>query len=98
MSGFTAKLISAYRPKANIIAATQSDEVMRQLSPYWGVHPVKVRPVEHSDEMVRVVEERLLELGLVKQGETMVVTAGTPLMVKGTTNMIRLHRVGDPTG
>jgi pyruvate kinase len=98
MSGFTAKLISAYRPKANIIAATQSDEVMRQLSPYWGVHPVKVGAVEHSDEMVGVVEERLLELGLVKKGETMVVTAGTPLMVKGTTNMIRLHRVGDPTG
>ena len=71
---------------------------MRQLSPYWGVNPVKVRPFEHSDEMVGVVEERLLELGLVRKGETMVITAGTPLMVKGTTNMIRLHCVGDPTG
>ena len=98
MSGFTAKLISAYRPNANIIAATQSDEVMRQLSPYWGVQPVKVRPVEQSDEMVGAVEARLLELGLVRKGETLVITAGTPLMVRGTTNMIRLHRVGDPTG
>ena len=97
MSGFTAKLMSAYRPNANIIAATQSDEVMRQLSLYWGAQPVKVRPVEHSDEMGGVVEERLLELGLVKKGDTMAVTAGTPLLVKGTTNMIRLHRVGDPT-
>jgi pyruvate kinase len=98
MSGFTARLISAYRPNANIIAATQSDEVMRHLSLYWGVQPVKVRPVEQSDEMVGVVEERLLELGLVRKGETLVITAGTPLMMRGTTNMIRLHRVGDPTG
>lgn len=97
MSGFTAKLISSYRPNANIVAATQSDEVMRQLALYWGVNPVKVKPVRDTDEMVRVVEERLLELGLVKKGETLVITAGTPFMVKGTTNMIRLHRVGDPT-
>jgi len=98
MSGFTAKLVSAYRPDANIIAATQADEVMRQLSLYWGVNPVKVRPVEDTDEMVGAVEQRLLELGLVQKGETIVITAGTPLLVKGTTNMIRLHRVGDPTG
>jgi pyruvate kinase len=98
MSGFTAKLISAYRPNASIVAATQTDEVMRRLSLYWGVNPVKVRPVKDTDEMVRVVEQRLLELGLVEKGETLVITAGTPLMVKGTTNMIRLHRVGDPTG
>jgi pyruvate kinase len=98
MSGFTAKLVSAYRPDANIIAATQTDEVMRQLSLYWGVNPVKVRPVEDTDEMVGAVEQRLLELGLVQKGETIVITAGTPLLVKGTTNMIRLHRVGDPTG
>ena len=97
MSGFTAKLISAYRPNAGIIAATQSDEVMRQLSLYWGVNPVRVRSVEQTDEMVGVVEEKLLELGLAKKGETLVITAGSPLMVKGTTNMIRLHHVGDPT-
>jgi pyruvate kinase len=97
MSGFTAKLISSYRPNANIIAVTQSDEVMRQLALYWGVEPIKIGPVCHTDEMVGVVEKKLLELSLAKKGETLVITAGTPLMVAGTTNMIRLHRVGDPT-
>ena len=97
LSGFTAKLISSYRPNANIIAVTQSDDVMRQLALYWGVEPVRVGPVGHTDEMVGVVEKKLLELGLAKKGETLVITAGTPLMVAGTTNMIRLHRVGDPT-
>ncbi|MCK5557610.1 MAG: pyruvate kinase, partial [Candidatus Hydrogenedentes bacterium] len=63
----------------------------------WGVEPVRVGPVGHTDEMVGVVEEKLLKLGLAKKGETLVITAGTPLMVAGTTNMIRLHRVGDPT-
>jgi pyruvate kinase len=97
MSGFTAKLISSYRPNANIIAATQSDEVMRQLALYWGVEPIKVGPVGDTDDMVGVVEKKLLELNLARKGETLVITAGTPLMVAGTTNMIRLHRVGDPT-
>lgn len=97
MSGFTAKLISSYRPNANIIAATRSDEVMRQLAVYWGVKPIKVGPVEDTDEMVGVVEKKLLQLNLARKGETLVITAGTPLMVAGTTNMIRLHRVGDPT-
>jgi pyruvate kinase len=97
MSGFTAKLISSYRPNANIIAATQSDEVMRQLALCWGVKPVKIGPVGHTDQMVGVVEGKLLELGLANMGETLVITAGTPLMMAGTTNMILLHRVGDPT-
>ena len=97
MSGFTAKLISSYRPNANIIAATRSDEVMRQLAVYWGVKPIKVGPVEDTDEMVGVVEKKLLQLNLARKGETLVITAGTPLMMAGTTNMIRLHRVGDPT-
>jgi pyruvate kinase len=97
MSGFTAKLISSYRPNADIIAVTQSDEVIRQLALYWGVKSLKIGPVRHTDEMVGVVEKKLLESNLAKKGETLVITAGTPLMVAGTTNMIRLHRVGDPT-
>jgi len=98
MSGFTARLTSRYRPAAPIVAATQSEEVCRQLALCWGVRSLILPPVSDTDDMVTMVERTLLERGLVQRGDAVLITAGTPLMVAGTTNLIKLHRIGEPTG
>jgi len=95
MSGFTARLIAKYRPPVPIIAATQSEDVCRKLALCWGVQPVIVPPVSDTDGMVATVERTLIEQGLAKPGDSVVFTAGTPLLKSGTTNLIKLHRIGD---
>ncbi len=93
LSGSTAQLVSSYRPNARIVAATDSPETMRRLALYWGVTTIKVDTVDTTDEMFEVSTKRLLELGLAKPGEAIIITAGSPLMVRGTTNMLKVHRI-----
>jgi len=95
MSGFTARLIARYRPPVPIIAATQSEDVCRSLALCWGVRSIIVPPVSDTDEMVVTVERTLVERGLAQPGDSVVFTAGTPLLKSGTTNLIKLHRIGD---
>jgi len=97
MSGFTARLIARYRPGVPVIAATQSEDVCRKLALCWGVRPIIVPPVSDTDEMVAAVERTLLERGLAQRDDAIVITAGTPLLSSGTTNLIKLHRIGEPT-
>jgi len=97
MSGFTARLIAGYRPGVPIIAATQSEEVCRNLALCWGVRPVIVPPVSDTDKMVDAVDRTLLDRGLAQRGDAIIITAGTPLLSSGTTNLIKLHRIGEPT-
>ncbi len=93
-SGFTARLISQDRPAVPIIALTPFPEVQRKLGLYWGVSSRVVRKVETTDEMVEEVEATLLGDGTVRANEVLVIISGAPMWVTGTTNLLKLHRVG----
>jgi pyruvate kinase len=94
-SGFTARLISQDRPAVPIIALTPFTEVQRKLGLYWGVLSRVVRKVETTDEMVEEVEATLLGDGTVENDDVLVIISGAPMWVTGTTNLLKLHRVGD---
>jgi pyruvate kinase len=61
----------------------------------WGVETFRTTPVEHTDEMVRQVDEQLLQIGRVKEGDLVVIIAGSPPGIPGSTNALRIHRMGD---
>ena len=94
-SGSTARLASKCRPSVPIIAATPLAETARRCSLYWGVVPVLVGPAASTDEQIELIDCQLQELGLLNAGEKVVITAGTPIDERGTTNMMKLHVVGD---
>jgi pyruvate kinase len=94
-SGFTARLISQERPDVPIIAMTPFPEVQRRLGLYWGVSSRLVRKVETTDEMIDEVEATLTGDGTVRANDVLIIISGAPMWVTGTTNLIKLHRVGD---
>lgn len=94
-SGYTARMVSKYRPKAPIIAVTPDDRVVKKLCLIWGVYPLKVYHSETTDEMIERSVISALESNLIKKGDLVVITAGIPVGVIGTTNMIKVHIVGD---
>ncbi|GGG20921.1 pyruvate kinase [Paenibacillus abyssi] len=94
-SGYTARMVSKYRPKAPIIAVTPIKEVMRRLALTWGVIPVHGTAAETTDEMFDIAVQGGIESGLVKLGDTVIITAGVPVGRSGTTNLIKIHHVGD---
>jgi pyruvate kinase len=87
--GTTARLISRFRPRAPIVGITQREETWRRLCLSWGVFPLLAPPLIDTDHMLRVAKEEALKAGLLKTGEKVVITAGTPIGVKGTTNLIK---------
>ncbi|WP_066369099.1 pyruvate kinase [Neobacillus fumarioli] len=94
-SGHTARMISKYRPKANIVAITANDYVCRCLSLVWGVYPQLGTKAETTDEMLEIAVEESLNSGVVKHGDLVVITAGVPVGEAGTTNLMKIHVVGD---
>jgi len=94
-SGFSALLLSKYRPSAPIIAFTPDEAVMRRMSLYWGVRPLVMRMLKNTDEMIREVEETLINLKMAKGGDIIVVTASSPIETHGKTNFLKLHRISD---
>jgi len=97
-SGSTALLVSKHRPTADIIAPTPFERVARKVSLYWGVIPVILKAMKTTDTMIRGVEAIMLEKGLAKKRDLIVITAGVPIGVAGSTNMMKLHRVGELKG
>lgn len=93
-SGHTARMISRFRPDCPIIATTVSPKVQRQMSLSWGVIPFLVREATSTDEMFDMGVVKALESGLVKNGDLTVITAGVPVGVSGTTNILKVHLVG----
>jgi len=93
-TGTTARLISHYRPPVPIIGFSPLQETRRRMSLNWGVLSRKIAPVHNIDELASLAEQRLLEEGLAQKGDIVAVVAGTPLGVKGTTNLMKLHTVG----
>jgi pyruvate kinase len=87
-SGSTARLIARYRPQQPIIAVSPEPQTVKNLCLVWGVYPVLIKGFKSTDEMVRSLQTKALELGFVKRGDLVAITAGLPLHQAGTTNMI----------
>lgn len=93
-TGTTARSISKFRPDNTIAATTYSDRVARSLALVWGVYPVITKQVEHTDELIDTSIYSALRAGLIFEGELIVLTAGIPAGIGGTTNLIKVHTVG----
>ena len=92
--GTTAQMVSRFRPATTVIACLLDEQVRRQMSLYFGVVPLMMPYASSTDELVDFAVEAAEKADLVKQGDLVVVTAGVPVGVAGTTNMIRVHLVG----
>ncbi|WP_288618452.1 pyruvate kinase [uncultured Eubacterium sp.] len=93
-SGRTARMVSKYRPTCPIIGCSVNKDVCRKMSLSWGVTPLLVELKHNSDELFDHAVDKAEEMGLIKQGEIVVLTAGVPLGISGTTNMIKVHVAG----
>jgi pyruvate kinase len=94
-SGDSARRLARYRGQVPVLAFTPVSKVRSQLSLTWGVETFLTVDVEHTDEMVRQVDEALLEIGRVAEGDQVVIIAGSPPGIPGSTNALRIHRMGD---
>ena len=93
-SGSTALMVSKWRRQSPIVAIVTSQKAVRRTSLYWGVHAIKVKEVENTDKMISSAEQATVEQKLLKKGDLVVITAGVPIGVPGTTNLIKVHTIG----
>ncbi|NUK30656.1 pyruvate kinase [Parageobacillus sp. VR-IP] len=95
VSGKTAYMISKYRPKAPIVAVTSSESVSRKLALVWGVYSQVAPQAKTTDEMLDIAVDAAIESGIVKHGDLVVITAGVPVGETGSTNLMKVHVIGD---
>jgi pyruvate kinase len=95
VSGNTALLVSKYRPRSRIVAFTPDEQTFHRMAMMWGVTPVAFPRLESTDEMISAAEEMLRERGIVEDGEWVAMTAGIPPNQQASTNLLKLHVVGD---
>ena len=93
-SGVTARMISKYRPECPIIGCTTEDYVCRQLNLSWGVVPLLIQEEQNTDDLFEHAVDAAVKAGVLNQGELAVITAGVPLGISGTTNLIKVHVAG----
>jgi pyruvate kinase len=93
-SGFTARLVSRYRPLVPIIAFSPEVATRRRMALFWGVTPRTIVDVKKIDALPALAEKRLLEERLVRKGDVIGIVAGTPLGIRGTTNFMKFHEIG----
>jgi len=91
--GTTALRVSKYRPKQPIMAVTPFEAIVRSMLISWGVHPVQKSIPNGLEEVFEIAREVVLENGIAKSGDNIVVTAGLPLTVAGSTNLVKVHQV-----
>lgn len=94
-SGLSARMVSKYRPKAEIIATTPDWEVARKLSLVWGVLPIIVSQMQSTDDVILKSVDEAIDQGVVKRGDMLVIAAGIPIGYTGTTNFLKVHIAGD---
>jgi pyruvate kinase len=97
VSGYTARVMSRYRPRASVIAVTPNPKVQRRLMLYWGVVPLLAPRADNSDEMIEHAVEAARKRRLVETGDTLVITAGAARSGPGTTNLMRIYVVDKET-
>lgn len=95
-AGSTAALISRFRPRLPIIAFTPFPDIQRRLSIYWGVKSRPVGSMRNTDQQLAAVEQTLLALGF-KKGDLVVITMGVPIETRGSTNLMKVHKLGEKT-
>jgi len=93
-SGFTARLISRYRPLVRIVAFTPEANTRRRMALLWGVTPRHISDIKKIDGLAAIAEKRLLEERLVLKGDVIGIVAGTPMGIRGTTNFMKFHVIG----
>jgi pyruvate kinase len=93
-TGSTARLLSKYRPHADVYAYTFSEHTFRRMAVYGGITPMMFERVDSTDEMIMHAERNLLELGLCSPAEGLVMVAGIPPNQRAQTNIMKLHEVG----
>ena len=93
-SGTTARLLSKERPLAPIVAYTPHDAIRRRMAMYWGVLPRAMRTITNTDELIRELERSLREDKLAEAGDGIVILLGAPAGTRGSTNLMKLHRIG----
>ncbi|MEU6444245.1 pyruvate kinase [Streptomyces sp. NPDC047046] len=94
-SGDTARRLARYRTAQPVLAFTTDESTRNQLALSWGVTPYLVPHVDTTDAMVDLVDAETVKLGSLKDGDTVVITAGSPPGVPGSTNLVRVHHLGD---
>lgn len=92
-SGYTARMISRFRPACPIISCTPDERVWRQMNLSWGVKPMMIPEMTSTDDLFEAAVNAALESGLVSKGDVVVITAGVPIGVSGNTNLIRVATV-----
>ena len=92
-TGASARLLARNRPPVPIYAFTSSEATARQLSIVWGVHSLLTPPMDSTDQMLQEMERMLVDSGRVKAGDNIVFVAGQPVGLRGSTNMLKLHRI-----
>jgi len=90
-SGSTARMVSRYRPPVPIIAASTQDSTVKKLTLSWGVYPFKTEELADTDDLITRSRKVALETGLVRPGEKIVITAGIPFRVPGSTNLLKVE-------
>ncbi|OJF89709.1 pyruvate kinase [Alkalibacterium sp. 20] len=93
-SGHTARMISKFRPKADILAVTFSDETARGLALQWGVQPTVTGKPASTDDMFNLATQTTVEKGFAKEGDLIIITAGVPVGERGTTNVMKIQLIG----
>jgi pyruvate kinase len=93
-TGFSARLVSKYRPRVPIIAFSPKPDTRQRLSLFWGVLPRSIVGIHSVEQLAKVAERRLREEHLVKTGDIIGIISGTPFGSRGTTNLMRLLRIG----
>ena len=93
-SGFTARLISRYRPLVPIVAFTPEANTRRRMALLWGVTSRQIADIKKIDGLAAIAEKRLLEERFVRQGDVIGIVAGTPMGIRGTTNFMKFHVIG----
>jgi pyruvate kinase len=96
-SGFTARLVSRYRPLVPIIAFSPEQQTRRRMALLWGVTPRSIVDIKKIDGLATIAEKRLLEERLVRKGDVIGIVAGTPMGIRGTTNFMKFHVIGSPS-
>ncbi len=94
-SGQTARQISKYRPECNVLACTPYDRVARSLALNWGVFPIVTPKFNDTDELIEKTSEVVLAKNYVEKGDLVVIVAGIPMNYVGSTNMMKVHIIGD---
>jgi pyruvate kinase len=97
-TGDTARRLARHRSPIPLLAFTPTQQVRSQLSLTWGVETFLVPAVDHTDDMVRQVDAALINTGRLRDGDPVVIVAGSPPGIPGSTNALRVHRIGDAVG